>query len=160
MVGSQIAWSHTTTLDPTPVSAAQARGFVSRHLIDHRLLRMVDPVRLVARELATNALTHARTAFKVTLSGQDDTVLLTVSDYSASLPAAHDAQVMDSRGRGLSIVAVVSTEYGWREDKAGAKTGGGARPGAKPVWASFTTACPAAHARPVGQPLRHVEQRS
>ncbi|MFL6133474.1 MAG: ATP-binding protein [Nocardioidaceae bacterium] len=130
MVGSQIAWSHTTTLDPTPVSAAQARGFVSRHLIDHRLLRMVDPVRLVASELATNALTHARTAFKVTLSGQDDTVLLTVSDYSASLPAAHDAQVMDSRGRGLSIVAVVSTEWGWREDKAGAKT----------VWASFTTA--------------------
>jgi len=69
-------------------------------------------------------------AFEVTLSAKDDTVLLTVSDYSTPVPAAHDAQVMDSRGRGLSIVAVVSTEWGWREEKAGAKT----------VWASFTTA--------------------
>jgi anti-sigma regulatory factor (Ser/Thr protein kinase) len=126
MPGSRIAWSYTITLEPTPMSACQARAFVSRHLIDHRLLRLVDPVRLVASELATNALMHARTAFEVALSAEGDTVLLSVSDDSASLPAARDAQVMDSSGRGLGIVAVLSTDWGWRE-KAGAKT----------VWASF-----------------------
>ncbi len=70
------SWSHQTTFEATPISASHARDFVARHLIDHRLLYLVEPVRLVVSELATNALVHAQTAFSVVLEGVGDTVLL------------------------------------------------------------------------------------
>ena len=56
----------------------RGRAFVSKHLVDHRLTFLVDTVRLVVSELATNALVHGQTAFVVTLSREDDTVRVTV----------------------------------------------------------------------------------
>ena len=56
-------WSHETVLAAEPGSAAKARAFVLQHLAEHRLLYLVDDVRMVASELATNAVLHARTAF-------------------------------------------------------------------------------------------------
>jgi len=124
-------WSHTTRLEATPISASQARAFVSQHLAGHRLSRLDDPVRLVASELATNALVHARTAFSVTLSAPNDrTVLLTVRDSSASLPERRADQVMRPGGRGLEIVDLVSSDWGVDEEPSGCKA----------VWASFKTA--------------------
>ena len=127
MAGIATLWSHQTTLEASPISASRARGFVSHHLIDHRLLYLVDPVRLVASELATNALVHAQTAFTVTLAGLDETVVLTVRDNSAVLPARSAVQTLDEAGRGLEIVSIVSLEWGTNEDGAGSKS----------VWASF-----------------------
>ena len=101
--------------------------FVSHRLIDHRLQYLVDPVRLVASELATNALVHAQTAFTVTLAGMDTTVLLTVRDDSPAPPTRRAAQNLDTAGRGLEIVDIISLEWGANEDAAGSKA----------VWASF-----------------------
>jgi len=42
---------------------------VTRQLVDHRLAYLVDEVRLVASELATNAVVHAATEFTVVLEG-------------------------------------------------------------------------------------------
>ena len=128
MTGSTARWSHRTRLEATPISASESRAFVTHHLADHRLLRLVHPVRLAASELATNALVHAQTAFTVTLSADDRTVLLTVREDSASLPARRAPQAMDANGRGLQIVAIVSSDWGVDEDAAGSKA----------VWASFT----------------------
>src|SRR5687768_16774858 len=98
-------WSHATKLEATPTSPSQARAFVSGHLAEHRLSELVEPVRLVASELATNALVHAQSAFSVTLSEVDGIVMLTVhDDVSASLPARRTPDVMDASGRGLEIV--------------------------------------------------------
>jgi two-component sensor histidine kinase len=127
MAGSRPRWSHTIILEATATSASEARAFVSRHLVDHRLVRLDDRVRLVASELATNALVHAQTAFSVTLSVDDHAVLLTVRDDSDSLPTRRAAQVMDVSGRGLEIVAIVTTNWGVNKDRAGSKA----------VWASF-----------------------
>ena len=127
MAGNAPYWSHQATFEASPISAFQARAFVSRHLIDHRLLYLVDPVRLVMSELATNALVHAQTAFTVTLAGLDETVLLTVRDGSLALPARRAAQALDPGGRGLEIVDIVSLGWGTNEDGAGSKA----------VWASF-----------------------
>ena len=127
MAGNRPHWSHTTRLEATPISAHRARAFVLHHLVDHRLLQLADPVRLVASELATNALVHAQTAFSVTLSADEQAVLLTVTDNSASPLARRTAQAMDASGRGLEIVDIVSTEWGVKEDEAGSKA----------VWASF-----------------------
>lgn len=127
MAGNKPDWSHTTTLEATPISASQARAFVTHHLVDHRLLYLVDPVRLVTSELATNALVHAQTAFSVTLSASDTRVLLTVRDHSLARPERRAAQALDATGRGLEIVNIVSLEWGLNEDEAGSKA----------VWASF-----------------------
>jgi anti-sigma regulatory factor (Ser/Thr protein kinase) len=127
MVDSALHWSHEATFDRSPLSASQARAFVSQHLVEHRLLYLVDPVRLVASELATNALVHAQSAFSVTIGTLDETVLLTVRDQSSALPARRGAQAMDTAGRGLEIVDIVSLAWGISEDAAGSKA----------VWASF-----------------------
>jgi anti-sigma regulatory factor (Ser/Thr protein kinase) len=112
MAGSRPHWSHTTTLEATPISASEARSYVSHHLVDHRLVHLADPVRLVASELATNALVHAQTAFSVTLSADDHAVVLTVRDDSDSLPARRTAQLMDASGRGLELVDIVQYRLG------------------------------------------------
>ena len=128
MAGNALNWSHQTTFEATPISASKARAFVSGHLVDHRLLHLVDPVRLVASELATNALLHARTAFSVTLAALGETVLLTVGDDSALVPVRRAALATDQTGRGLEIVNVVSLDWGMTHaDGAGSKA----------VWASF-----------------------
>lgn len=128
MPGNALNWSHETTLEAVPTSASQARAFVSGHLVDHRLVYLVDPVRLVASELATNALVHAQTAFSVTLTALGETVLLTVRDDSRSVPVRRAPQAMDLAGRGLQIVSILSLEWGMlQEDGAGRKA----------VWASF-----------------------
>jgi anti-sigma regulatory factor (Ser/Thr protein kinase) len=127
MTGSSTVWSHATNLEATPLSASQARAFVAHHLVDHRLLYLVDSVRLVASELATNALLHAQTAFSVTLSASKTEVVLTVRDESQALPERRAAQVLDPTGRGLEIVEIVSREWGIDHDEAGSKG----------VWASF-----------------------
>lgn len=121
-------WSHGTTLEATPISASEARAFVSFHLIDYRLLYLVDPVRLVVSELATNALVHGQTPFVVTLSREDDTVRLTVRDDSDWVASRGPDQVLPAGGRGLGIVNVLSRDWGVITDM-----------GSTTVWASFDT---------------------
>ena len=121
-------WSHQTTLAASPVSASEARRFVCDHLVDHRLLYLVDPVRLVASELATHALVHAHTAFTITLAAVGETVVLTVRDDSDPgsewVRAGSAARPADSRG--LEIVDLVSLDWGVGSDG-----------GAQTLWASF-----------------------
>jgi hypothetical protein len=128
MPGNALYWSHQTTFEATPVSASEARAFVSGHLLDHQLLHLVDPIRLVASELATNALVHAQTAFSVTLAALGETVLLTVRDDSSSVPVRRAGQVLDLAGRGLEIVSIISLEWGTIQAEG---------VGSKAVWASF-----------------------
>jgi two-component sensor histidine kinase len=124
MSGTESHWSHTTWLEASHISPSRARAFVLQHLVDHRLQHLADPVRLVASELATNALVHAQTAFFITLSADEGAVLLTVSDDSARLPVRRAAQDMDLSGRGLGIVAMVSTEWGVIEGEDHSKSVG------------------------------------
>jgi anti-sigma regulatory factor (Ser/Thr protein kinase) len=126
-MGNNLSWSQERSLQAIPTSASEARAFVSHCLVEHRLPYLVDSIRLVASELATNALVHAQTAFTVTLSELEETVLLTVRDESTTSPLRATPQVMDTGGRGLQIVESVSLDWGFCTDHEAAKT----------VWASF-----------------------
>ncbi|QWZ08729.1 ATP-binding protein [Nocardioides panacis] len=108
-------------------SAAMAREFVTAHLEEHHLPDLVEDVRLVVSELATNAIRHARTPFTVILRGDPTSLLLTVRDGSPLAPLMVIAQVMDTRGRGVAIVAALSQRWGSST----------ASDGAKSVWARF-----------------------
>jgi anti-sigma regulatory factor (Ser/Thr protein kinase) len=128
-MGQAALWSHQTVLAAEPSSAAKARAFVLKHLVEHRLLYLVDDIRLVASEFAANAVVHARTTFTVTLEGHVRSVLLTVRDESRAAPMLADEPPdgLQTRGRGLAIVNLISESWGVT-----------ASPGdAKSVWASF-----------------------
>jgi anti-sigma regulatory factor (Ser/Thr protein kinase) len=121
-------WSHEQRLLAEAESIAKARSFVGGLLVEHRIPRLSDDVRLVVSELATNAIRHASTPFTVTLERLAWSVLLTVTDGSQARPVRLPAGLLDTGGRGLSIVECVSREWGVSP----------ARPGTgKSVWASF-----------------------
>ncbi len=120
-------WSHQTQFPAEVESVPRARHFVCTHLIDQRLLYLVEDVRLVVSELATNAVRHANTPFAVTLEQVDQSVLLTVTDGSPAPPVRLSTDLLATSGHGLSIVALVSRDWGVTQ-----------LPGeAKSVWASF-----------------------
>lgn len=121
-------WSHETVLAAESKSAALARDFVRLHLVAHDLPDLVEDLRLVVSELATNAVVHAQTPFLVTLSSANGSVLLAIQDESTSGPVRASPDVMDMSGRGLMIVEALSREWGASTDAHGFKS----------VWASFT----------------------
>jgi anti-sigma regulatory factor (Ser/Thr protein kinase) len=88
---------------------------------------LVDDVQLVASELAANAVRHARTPFKVILEKADNSVLLSVQDGSPSRPAHLATDDLDTAGRGVSIVDLVSHDWGVTDGPGEGKS----------VWASF-----------------------
>jgi len=120
-------WSHATALPGEPGSVSRARHFVFSHLVEHRLPHLVDDVQLVASELAANAVRHARTPFKVILEKADDSVMLSVQDGSPSRPVQVATNDLDTTGRGVSIVELVSHEWGVADGPGEGKS----------VWATF-----------------------
>jgi anti-sigma regulatory factor (Ser/Thr protein kinase) len=122
-------WSHETVLAAEAISASRARDFVSFHLAEHHLRYLIDDVRLVASEMATNALGHAQTPFIVTLQEEDQVVWLMVQDGSTSVPVRTTGNNLRVGGRGLPIVDLFSRDWGITPGPDGTKS----------VWASFAT---------------------
>ena len=123
------SWSYESDFDAEIASVFAAREFVQRHLSHHGCSHLVDDVRLVVSELATNAVLHAQTPFTVTLAGGHRSVLLTVRDGSPVSPVQMAAHVLDTRGRGMSLVSQISSAWG--------VTPAVDTHHAKSVWASF-----------------------
>jgi anti-sigma regulatory factor (Ser/Thr protein kinase) len=130
-------WTRDITLESQATSAAQARRFVRQHLDTHHLGAMTDDVELVASELATNAMQHAGTPCHLRLEAFDDTLRLTVSDGSTLGPVHLAAEPLDTSGRGLEIVSLLSRSWGYLEDGDG-----------KSVWAEFDPARASEEGRP------------
>ena len=126
-MGTSTLWSSEISLAAQPISASRARAFVRLHLAEHLLSYLTDDVELVVSELATNAMVHARTPFRVSLQAFKATLLLEVEDGSRTGLIGVVAQVFDTGGRGISIVKLLSRDWG-----VSARTGGG-----KSVWAEF-----------------------
>jgi anti-sigma regulatory factor (Ser/Thr protein kinase) len=123
----QRRWSHETLLDAHATSASHARAFVTGHLVAHDLADMVDDLRLVVSELATNALHHAQSPFTVRLRAFEATLRLEVVDGSDVVPSAVAAGPLDTYGRGMVIVQAVSRDWGTLPRATGGKS----------VWAEF-----------------------
>lgn len=122
------SWSHDITLGDELVGASQARAFVRGRLAQHDLARLTDDVELVVTELATNATVHAHTVFTVSLHAFDGTLLLAVEDGSRDWPTRTFAAAdLDTHGRGLAIVDLLSRDWGMDPLFAG-----------KSVWAEFS----------------------
>jgi anti-sigma regulatory factor (Ser/Thr protein kinase) len=129
-----VLWSERVTLPPLATSVATARGFVEDRLASHDAAHLVEDVRLVVSELATNATRHARTRFTVLLEGGEDVVRLTVSDDSVLRLVRAEPDSTGEGGHGLSIVERCSGEWGVTEGRRNAKS----------VWACFDVRQPSA----------------
>lgn len=126
-MNASTSWSYDVQLAVQPISASKARDFVRRHLAARGLSHLNDDVALVVSELATNAMLHARTPFRVSLHLFEETLLLEVEDGSQVGPVQVQARVLDDGGRGLAIVGMLSRDWG-----VDLRTDGG-----KSVWAEF-----------------------
>jgi hypothetical protein len=121
------SWSCEATLVAEPVSAPRARAFVCRHLVEHGMAYLVDPVRLVVSELATNAIVHSLDSFTVTMWCTDRRVTVTVRHASTQPRVPSQDRRTAPSGRSLKIVELISSDWGVVSDEPGSQT----------VWAAF-----------------------
>ena len=106
----------------TPSSVRLARAVVTRALDAWPHLQ--DTAALLVTELATNAVLHARTTFLVELRTGADAVRISVSDTSPVAPRRKLHGVEAGTGRGLGLVALLSSDHGcdWQTDGTWSKT--------------------------------------
>ena len=100
----------------------EVRIFVARSLALHGAEAVVDDAVLVVSELATNAVLHARTPFRVSLSRADDHLHVAVGDASSTQPRAVASEPLGPSGRGLSIVGALSRGWGVENTAGGVKS--------------------------------------
>lgn len=108
--------SHSEVFLPTPQAAAQARRFV---------LDVLDAddawfdAALITSELATNAIRHTKTAFRLTVSTSGRSVRIEVEDASPHLPRVAEAKTDAISGRGMAIVQRVASDWGHTDTSHG-----------------------------------------
>ena len=128
----------TLRLAPHPTAPRASRDFVTRTLLDWRLSLHIPAACLVASELVTNAMIHAGSEIDLTVSEYRRAIRIAVRDLSPDLPVER-AEALDTHGRGLTIVAGLSSAWGVLP-----RTNGG-----KAVWAVIDSSSPAPPDRPV-----------
>jgi anti-sigma regulatory factor (Ser/Thr protein kinase) len=111
-------------LDPQPDSVAVARRFVVDSL--GGTAAELDDCELMVSELATNAVRHGRSMFRVGVYRLDGPIRVEVSDYNSRLPVKAGVSPDAQSGRGLQIVDALSSRWGVRPEAEG-----------KTVWFEF-----------------------
>ena len=94
-----------------PQSVTAARGFVRETLREHTQ-ELVDAAELMACELATNCVQHARSDFELAISDGYGEVRVEVSDNGSGRPTLRSPTLLEPSGRGLRIVQSLSKAWG------------------------------------------------
>ena len=79
----------------------------------------MDTVALLVTELATNAVLHAGTAFRVVIDQSDSHIVVRVKDGSARVPAVRHYPTDAMTGRGLALVAQLADAWGVQPSATG-----------------------------------------
>ena len=106
-------------LDPVPGSVALARRFVGDTLSGWGCDDFVDAGRLLASELVTNAVLHARSGITVVVRLHRTGVRVEVHDGSPAAPTVRDYGDEAMTGRGLALVADLAARWGVDRDGSG-----------------------------------------
>jgi anti-anti-sigma regulatory factor/anti-sigma regulatory factor (Ser/Thr protein kinase) len=113
-------------LAPTPAAAATVRDFL-RDLLDHWRIglpdsELVDRAVLLADELVTNAIVHARTEFRLRVALSGNQLRLAVHDDSPRQPRLALLGPESETGRGLRLVEQTAKAWGVHHHAEGGKT--------------------------------------
>ena len=93
---------------------------IARHEVEHAIASYPEEVRttvaLLTSELASNAVIHAQTPFRVEAYGDRATVHVAIRDWAGRLPvvAPHDPTTLG--GWGLSMVDAAASRWGIESD--------------------------------------------
>lgn len=99
-------------LTPDHDSPGKARQFVSRRLSEWGVnRRTIEDAVLLATELVTNAVVHARTPMRLDVALDDGVVRVAVSDSDAGRPVLQEQNDKASTGRGLFMVDQVANDW-------------------------------------------------
>jgi len=93
-----------------PEAVAAARGFV-RHVLRHQHQQTVDAAELMASEVVTNCVRHARTDFELTILSRGQ-IRIEVRDSGQGRPTPLSPSSRERSGRGLRIVEAMSDDWG------------------------------------------------
>ncbi|MHC3468082.1 ATP-binding protein [Streptomyces sp. 7R007] len=107
--------------DPRPSAVGEARAEVRRQLEGWGLADredVADVAELLVSELATNALVHAATPFRLTLSAAHGVLRCEVHDTGRRVPRLLDAGTAES-GRGLFLVDALALRWGCHREGDG-----------------------------------------
>jgi anti-sigma regulatory factor (Ser/Thr protein kinase) len=118
-------------LPAEPASVSRARRLVAASLRDVVDDDLVSAAMVITSELATNAMLHARTGFRVALRRDERGLVIEVQDGSPQLPRRKRYSDQSGTGRGLVLVESLSALAGAEQNERG-----------KLVWAVLVAAPP------------------
>ena len=95
-----------------PAMVVAARQFVRERLMAWKAAQHADTAALVASELVTNAVLHARTAVTLRVQIEGPTVRIEVFDENPRLPVVAPCPPDATSGRGLALVTASATAWG------------------------------------------------
>ncbi|MFF4832130.1 ATP-binding protein [Streptomyces sp. NPDC001315] len=107
--------------DPRPAVVREARAEVRRQLERWGLAErgdLVDAAELLVSELATNAVLHSATRFRLTLFAAHGVLRCEVSDSGRRTPQVLDAGTSES-GRGMFLVEALARRWGCHQEGPG-----------------------------------------
>jgi anti-sigma regulatory factor (Ser/Thr protein kinase) len=93
-----------------PEAVTAVRTFV-RDALDEQPPRLAEAAELMASELATNCVRHAKTDFELTVE-VDGEIRVEVRDVSRGRPSVRSPELAEPSGRGLRIVQALSDAWG------------------------------------------------
>lgn len=106
------ARSEKLSLASDPHSPELARRFLRRTLLAWDAEALEATAALVLSELVTNAVLHAGTDIEVSITLGDDALRLEVADRSTGRPRLRRYGLDATTGRGLALVAAMSSAWG------------------------------------------------
>ena len=111
---------HRVRLTAGPAAAAEARGQVRAAICTWDVPVDADVAVLLTSELVTNAIRHeAGTTIMLTVTCICGQLRVDVHDTACSMPVLMDAPGDAEAGRGLMLVASLSTDWGFYRTPAG-----------------------------------------
>lgn len=116
------ALSVRATFDKDVASARAARRFMQETLREWDVDELLDSVNLLVSELVTNAVIHADSEAEVAVVLADGALRVEVADQGGGAAVLKTAADMDTSGRGISLVDVMSARWGIEPRADGGKT--------------------------------------
>jgi anti-sigma regulatory factor (Ser/Thr protein kinase) len=111
----------TRAFEHAPASVTAARRFVTSTLQDIPA-ETLDSVELMVSELASNCIRHADTGFEITVIETDSAIRIEASDEGEGEPHMRTPGPTEPDGRGLQIVDMLASSWGFERLRRGGKT--------------------------------------
>ena len=103
----------TLAVEAHPSAVREARSFLRRTLVAAAVADdVIDTILLLASEVVTNAVIHARTTSELRVIRTATVVRVEVADSSVLVPEMRVFDFESASGRGLAIVQAVASRWG------------------------------------------------